>query len=60
MDLQEIVCEYGMDGACSGQRQMADACECGNELSGYVKYAELLDQLQVGQLLKNDFAVWIK
>jgi len=34
---------HGLDWAGSGQRQVADACECGNELSGSVKCGEFLD-----------------
>ena len=41
-----------------GQRQMADACECGNEPSSSVKCGEFLDQLQTSQLLKKDSAPW--
>ena len=37
---------YGLDWAGPGQRQVADACECGNEPSGSVKGGEFLDQLQ--------------
>jgi len=37
MDLQEV------DWAGPGWRQVADACECGNELSGSVKCGEFLD-----------------
>jgi len=44
MDLQEVGC--GLDWAGPGQRQVADACECGNEPSGSVKCKEFLDQLQ--------------
>ena len=40
MDLQEVGCGY-MDWI--GQRQVADACECGNEPSGSVKCGEFLD-----------------
>ena len=47
---------YGLDWAGPGQRQVADACECGNEHSGSVKCGEFLDQLQTGQLLKKDSA----
>ena len=49
---------YGLDWAGPGQRQVADACECGNEPSGFVKYGEFLDQLQTSQLLKKDSAPW--
>ena len=48
---------YGLDWAGPGQRQVADACECGNEPSGSVKF---LDQLQTSQLLKKDSAPWGK
>ena len=33
---------YGLDWAGPGQRQVADACECGNEPSGSVKCGEFL------------------
>ena len=44
MDLQEVECGY-MDWIVLAQykRQVADACECGNEHSGSVKCGELLD-----------------
>ena len=48
----------GLDRAGPGQRQVADACECGNEPSGSVKCGEFLDQLQTGQLLRKDSAPW--
>ena len=35
MDLQEVGC--GLDWAGPGQGQVADACECGNESSGFIK-----------------------
>ena len=37
---------YGLDWAVPGYRQVADACECGNEPSGSVKCGEFLDYLQ--------------
>ena len=37
---------YGLDWAGPGYRQVADACECGNEPSGSVKCGEFLDWLQ--------------
>ena len=43
MDLQEVGCGY-MDWIWLAQdRHVADACECGNELSGSVKCGEFLD-----------------
>jgi len=43
MDLQEVGCGY-MDWIGLAQdRQVADACECGNEHSGSVKCEEFLD-----------------
>jgi len=43
MDLQEVGCGY-MDWIGLAQdRQVADACECGNEPSGSMKYGEFLD-----------------
>ena len=47
---------YGLDQAGPGQRQVADACEGGNEPSGSVECGEFLDQLQTSQLLKKDSA----
>jgi len=39
MDLQEVGCGWvcGLDWAGPGQRQVADACECGNEPLGSIK-----------------------
>ena len=34
---------YGLDWPGQRWRQVADACECGNELSGSVKCGEFLD-----------------
>ena len=34
---------YGLNLAGPGQRQVADACQCGNEPSGSVKCMEFLD-----------------
>ena len=51
---------YGLDRSGPGQRQVADAFECGNEPSGSVKCGEFLDQLQNSQLLKKDSAPWSK
>jgi len=34
---------YGLDWAGLGYRQVADACECGNEPSGSVKCGEFID-----------------
>jgi len=38
--------EYGLDWAGPGKRQVADACECGNERWVSVKCGEFLDWLQ--------------
>ena len=51
---------YELGWAGPGQRQVADACECGNGPSGSVKCGEFLDQLQTSQLLKKDSATWNK
>ena len=51
---------YGLDWMGPGQRQVVDACECGNELPGSLKCGEFLDQLQTSQLLKKDSATWSK
>ena len=42
MDLQEVGCEYMDRIGLAQDRQMADACECGNEPSGSVKCGEFL------------------
>ena len=34
---------YGIDRAGSGQGQVADSCDCGNELMGSIKCGEFLD-----------------
>ena len=34
---------YGLDWTDPGYRQVADTCECGNELSGSVKCGEFFD-----------------
>jgi len=41
MDLQEVGCGYWI--GLAQDRQVADACECGNEPSGSVKCGEFLD-----------------
>jgi hypothetical protein len=48
MNLQEMGRE-GMDWIGLAQdRQVADTCECGNELSGSIKCGEFLDYQQTG------------
>jgi len=37
IDLQEVGCGYVDWNGLAKDRQVADACECGNELSGSVK-----------------------
>ena len=37
---------------------MAGTCECGNELSGFVKSVRFLDQLRNCQLLRKDATAW--
>ena len=39
---------YGLDGAGSGQGQVAGTCECGNEPSGSIKCGKFLDWLRTG------------
>jgi len=34
--------EYGLDRAGLGKGQLADACECGNEISGSIKCRDFL------------------
>ena len=50
----------GLDWADPGQRQVAYACECGDEPSSSVKCGEFLDQLQTSQLFRKDSAPWSK
>jgi len=37
------MCVYGLNWADPGYRQVADACECGNEPLGSMKCGELLE-----------------
>jgi len=48
MDLQNELLEYGLYRAGSGYGQVADTCECGNELSGFIKCEEFLDWMRTG------------
>ena len=60
MDVQEVGCRY-MDWIELAQdRELSNACECGNEPSGSVKCGEFLDWLQTSQLLKKGSAPWSK
>jgi len=43
MDLQEVGCGYMDWNGLTQDRQVVDACECGNEPSGSVKCGEFLD-----------------
>ena len=44
---------HGRDWAVPGQRQLAEACECGNEHSGYAKCWKFVDYLQTSYLPKK-------
>ena len=46
MDLQQVECGHVDWNELAQDRQVAGACECGNEPSGSVKCGEFLDQLQ--------------
>jgi hypothetical protein len=48
MYVQEVKWGHGLD--CSGSEygQVADECECRNELSGPIKCGEFLDYLRTG------------
>ena len=48
---------YGLGRAGSGQGQVADTCECGNEPSGSIKCEDILDYLKTGQVLTKDQSV---
>jgi len=43
LDLQELGCGYMDWTGLAKERQVADACECGNEPSGFVKCWEFFD-----------------
>jgi hypothetical protein len=43
VDLQEVGWGLGLDLSGPEEGQVADACECGNELSGFTKCVEFLD-----------------
>jgi len=51
---------HGLDQCGSGEGQVADTCECGNEPSGYIKCGEFFDWLRTCYLLKKDSAPWSK
>ena len=42
IDLEEVGRMWGLDGIGSGHRQVAGACEYGNELWGSIKCGEFL------------------
>ena len=37
---------------------MAGTCECGDELSGSIKYGEFLEYLRTGHLVRMDCVLW--
>jgi hypothetical protein len=41
----ELILRYNLR---NGKGKVAGYCECGNELSGYIKCRELLDKLRTG------------
>ena len=43
MDVREVGWGMDMDRNGSEYRQVADPCECGNELSDFIKFGEFLD-----------------
>jgi len=43
VDHQEVGWGHGLDWSGSGEGQVADCCECGNELSGPIKCGKFLD-----------------
>ena len=45
---------YGVDQAGSGQGQVADTCDCGNEPSGSMKFGEFLDCLAENRLTSEE------
>jgi hypothetical protein len=45
MDLQ-VGQEHGLNLSVPGQGQMSDSCECGNELSCFIKCVEYFDYLR--------------
>jgi hypothetical protein len=57
MKFKIIVC--GLDSSGSGQDTFVGSCEHGNETLGSIKGWELLDYLDVNELLKENFALWL-
>ena len=58
MDVREMGWEYGLDRSGSGYGQVADSCECGNELSDSIYCGEILEHLRTSQLLRKVYAPW--
>ena len=46
-------CDWGVWTELIWLRVGTGCCECGNELSGYIKCREFLDQVRTNQLPKN-------
>jgi hypothetical protein len=56
MDLQVVECGVWAELRWIRVGQVMGTCECGNELSGYLKCREFLDYLQNSWLLKKESA----
>ena len=50
--------EHGLNLSGSRQEQVAGTCQCGDELSGFIKCRGFLDQLRNCQLLQKDTIPW--
>jgi hypothetical protein len=51
---------WGLDGAGSGQGQVAGTCEYGNDRSGSINAGNFLTSCKTSSLLKKDSAPWSK
>jgi hypothetical protein len=49
---------YGLDSSDSGEGPMEGSCEHDKELSGSIKFWEILEYLRDWQLLKKGSAPW--
>jgi hypothetical protein len=47
MCLQDVGRGHGLDWTGSGQGQVSDFCECGNESAGSIKHREILDSMKL-------------
>jgi hypothetical protein len=56
--LRQLRWGYGLDRSGTGQEQVADSCECGNETSDSIKCGEFLECFRSCKFLRKDSAPW--